>query len=224
MRRTGTWERACAMRDAQIFRIDVRKRCLERTKNASTITRGARQIRRPGGARALRVACTHRFAALMKSARSPSTNGNHTTIKEMIDGLDPYSNVLCRQAQIFTGGDRRPHRKFVSREPDAWRWTRRTAHSVATTPGPRKWSCASAGDMRRCVPHLCHWLLLMQKLEPSESCVDPVFCMRLANLTSRADVTSTCAILSREHANLGFEADLPQKIGFFRGRIGVTNQ
>ena len=63
----------------------------------------------------------------------------------------------------------------------------------------------------------------MQELEPSESCADPVFCMRPANLTSRADVTSTCAILGREHANLGFEADLPQKIGFFRGRIGVTN-
>ena len=156
MRRTGTWQRACAMRDARVFRIDVGKRCLERTKNASTITRGARQIRRPGGARALRVACTHRFAALMKSARSPSTDGKHTTIEEMIDGLEGSSKVMCRQAQIYTGGDRRSRKKFVSRAPDAWRWTRRTAHSVATTPGPGKWSCVSAGEMRRCVLHLRH--------------------------------------------------------------------
>ena len=82
-------------------------------------------IRIVGDARAVQSVRTLHRAALLKSARLRSTGDGHMASPMTSVANHIFEKVLCREAQIFTRGDRRSRQKFANRASDARRWAGR---------------------------------------------------------------------------------------------------
>ena len=155
--------------------------------------------------------------------RRKSTDGNHTASGKANGENWFLSLAMHRQAQFDEEDPRCWRKNFQFCAPDTHLRAGYTGRMVTPPKGPRKWSCASTQEERRCVLPLSHWPLPIQKHELSKSCAHLVFCMRPRICTSLPDVPTGLIAKSGEGAFLACELGCQETTGVVCRQHFVTN-